>query len=341
MKVLLLTGGSSGEREVSLSSGAAVFDALHRLGHEVTAIDPSTGKLLLGPDGKFLSVTEVTPDEISAVESSKPHALANSLAAAHMDDVDVVFIALHGGTGENGTIQSLLHLVGKKYTGSDMTASAVAMNKAMTKRLMAAVDVPTPRWALCQLERRDSVDDVVDEIKHYFPCPVIVKPNDGGSTIGLSKVTRQEDIAEAVQMAAGYSSQVLVEEYIAGRELTVSVFDGKAYPVVEIKAESGLYDYEAKYTKGKSEYVAPANLESTLTEKMKQAAERVYEAVGASGLVRVDFILDKSNDFYCLEVNTLPGMTSLSLSPMSLGCAGISFDQLVNMIIESALKHET
>jgi D-alanine-D-alanine ligase len=340
MKVLLLAGGDSNERPVSLNSGAAICEALRRLDHEVIAIDPATGQSLLDSNGRFLTSSPQTPGSGQVPEKVKPRALASSLAAADFEDIDVVFIALHGGTGENGSIQNLLHLAGKKYTGSNMVASAAAMNKAMTKRLMRAVGVCTPKWKLYQPTGTDRKDAIAGQIERDFKLPIIVKPNDSGSTIGLTRVTDIDQIGDAVRMALEHSSQVLVEEYIPGRELTVSVFDGRAFPVVEIKPVCGLYDYEAKYTKGKSEYVVPAPLDDSLAQTLKEAAVKVYNAVGAAGLARVDFILAENNDYYCLELNTLPGMTGLSLSPMSLNSAGIDFDRLVSMIIDSAIRRQ-
>lgn len=336
MKVLVLAGGDSGEREVSFNSGQAIVRSLQRQGHEVLAIDPANGKSLLGSEGQFLIEGSGAPDRRPVAAS--PKALANSLAAADYKDVEVVLIALHGGAGENGTIQDLLHLAGKKYTGSNMAASAIAMDKAMAKRLMVSVDVPTPKWKLVEITDEASVPGLASEIANEFEPPVIVKPNDGGSTIGLTKVTTPEGLAPALRAASAHCYRVLVEDYIAGREITAAVLDGKAYPLVEIKPVSGLYDYEAKYTKGKSEYIAPAEIDDDVARKIQAAAVSVFNVIGASGLARIDFILAASGEFYCLELNSLPGMTDLSLAPMALKCEGIDFDDLVAMILDSALK---
>lgn len=338
MKVLVLAGGKSSEREVSLNSGSAITASLRRIGHTVTAIDPATGRNLIGVDGqynpKLTGSDEVTSD---AVVSSE---IALAMNSGQMKDIDVVFIALHGGAGENGTLQNLLSLSGQKYTGSNMTASAVAMDKAMTKRLMASVNVRTPHWKLYQLEASAIPAAVVQSIVDHFKYPFIVKPNDGGSTVGLTKVERADQIETALQTAAKESRHVLVEEYVHGRELTVAVLDNEAFPVVEIRPLSGLYDYEAKYTKGKSEYICPAPISDDISAGLKHAALQVYEVVGASGLARVDFLLSDDNRSYCLEINTLPGMTNLSLAPMAAKAAGIDFDQLLAKIIDSALKRK-
>ena len=338
MKVLLLAGGDSSEREISLSSSRAVFDSLKRQSHEVLLIDPATGQSLLDADGRFPEIGKGKESEEVPSSSVNPTVFKDLMKFHEADRIDVVFIGLHGGRGENGAIQNLLDLAGMKYTGSGMTASAVAMNKALTKRLMASAGIPTPGWSLYHFRDRSVIDWCVERISKKFHFPVIVKPNDSGSTVGLSKVERTADLEEALKKAAGESTEILVENYIAGRELTVSVLDGESLPVVEIKPKKGLYDYEAKYTSGMSEYVAPAEIDDSLAEALKRDAARLYEIVGAAGLVRVDFIVDKKGDRYCLEMNTLPGMTDLSLAPMAAKCVGIDFDQLIDRILNSAIN---
>ena len=339
MKVLLLAGGDSGERDVSLDSGAAVFEALKKLGHDVVALDPATRHSLLDKKGVTYIADKSFKQEVLTLDKETPKAVM-TFDSPDLSDVEVVFIGLHGGGGENGTIQNLLDLAGKKYTGSNMTASAVAMNKELVKRLMVSEGIKTPQWALYRLKDGPLDDKTAADTTERFSFPVIVKPNDGGSTIGLTKVNRREELPEAFARAAEQSKEVLVEEYIPGRELTVAVFDGRAFPVVEIKPKSGLYDYEAKYTKGKSEYIAPAPIDDNLAERMRTTAEKVYDIVGASGAARIDFLLDDTGEYYCLELNTLPGMTSLSLVPMAAKCVGIDFTRLIEMILESALKKQ-
>ncbi|MCP4684216.1 MAG: D-alanine--D-alanine ligase [bacterium] len=337
MIVLVLAGGTSGEREVSLTTGQAVVESLRRLGHEVLALDPATGCSLLGSEGKYQIPGEAS-DPAKTTVVAESGILSNSLTDAAYRDVEVVFIALHGGEGENGTIQNLLHLAGKKYTGSDMAASAVAMDKSMSKRLMTSVKVTTPHWKLVDVSAAFDTAAVAEDIATEFELPLIVKPNEGGSTLGLTKVTACEEIAPALEKAVELGDKVLVEQFVAGREMTVAVLNGRPYSVVEIIPTNSLYDYEAKYTKGKSEYVAPAKIDDKIAEDLKVAALRVYEVIGASGLARIDFILAPDSRFYCLELNSLPGMTDLSLAPMSLKCEGIDFDRLVTLILESAVK---
>lgn len=340
MKVLLLAGGNSSEREVSLNSGAAIYAALKKQGHKVIAFDPATNRSLLDKNG-----SDYIANRNNFKEALLPDKLGDypvmPLESVDLRDVEVVFIGLHGGTGENGSIQNLLDMAGKKYTGSNMTASAIAMNKAITKRLMESANILTPDWELYRLDKNPIGNALITDITNRFEFPLIVKPNDSGSTIGLTKVNREMELLEALQKAGRESGEILVEVFIPGREITVAIFDGRAFPPVEIRPKNELYDYEAKYTRGKSEYIAPASIDDDTSLKMRAAAEKVYDIIGAAGAARVDFILAETGDFYCLEINTLPGMTNLSLVPMAAKCEGIDFDRLVQMMLESALrKHE-
>ncbi len=338
MKVLLLAGGDSSEREVSLSSGAAIYSSLKKLGHEVFAIDTSTGKSLLSSEGKFL--TEGISSTVLAGPTPQvgAMALARSIVSPEFRSFDVVFLALHGGKGENGSIQNLLELARVPFTGSNMKASAIAMDKATSKRLFESAKIATPKWKVYDTQSDAICDAILKEVKKYFKFPVIVKPNDGGSTIGLTKVNKPQELRGAFELALKESKVILVEEFIKGSELTVPVLDGKALPVIEIIPKSGLYDFEAKYTKGKSEYIVPAKIPAKITKAVQRAAVSVYEIIGAAGLARVDFMVNKKGKFYCLEINTLPGMTELSLSPMAATAVGISFDQLIEKMVESAVR---
>ena len=335
MKVLLLAGGNSSEAAVSINSGRAIFESLQRLGHEVLAIDPAGGRTLVGSDGQYLPSAPNGPTAPLSADAGLP---AISFGPNGLKDVAVVVIGLHGGEGENGTIQSLLDLSGTKYTGSGMAASAIAMDKAITKRLLLTEGVVTPAWNLYQFKSDTDPRDLYYDILSRFRCPFIIKPNTGGSTVGLTKVKAPEEVIPAILAAAKEGPGILVEEFIAGREITAAVLDGHAFPLVEIRPKNELYDYEAKYTKGKSEYLAPAPLDPNLTGWIQIAAIKAYNVIGASGLARIDFILNERNEFYCLEINTLPGMTNLSLAPMAARCEDIDFDGLIARLIDSALK---
>jgi D-alanine-D-alanine ligase len=284
------------------------------------------------------------------------HETGSALEAVRGEAVraaDVVFIMLHGGTGEDGTVQGLLELAGKRYTGSGVLASALAMDKRAAKVVFEKVGVPTPAWRVVTLEHGLPPDvrggsptfpsdgDAADaerfagELGGY---PVVVKPNDQGSTVGLTIVNDIEHLAPAVRLAGDYSRHVLIESYIRGRELTVAVLGGEALPVVEISPKSGFYDYESKYGDGMSDYTCPAEIPATLAGELKAQALKAYSAMGCAGYARVDFRLTPDEEAYCLEVNTVPGMTEHSLVPMAAAAAGISFGELVERIAKTALK---
>ncbi|MDX9856786.1 MAG: D-alanine--D-alanine ligase [candidate division Zixibacteria bacterium] len=338
MNVLLLAGGNSSERQVSLDSGAAILRALRALGHTVEAVDPALGMALIEGDHGLIP----RDTAVRATKHDQLPVAAQEFRQLVLSDrrrsFDVVFLGLHGGAGENGTIQNLLDLAGLPYTGSGMAASAVAMDKALTKRLMISSGIPTPEFRHLKVNRHPVTPEVIDSLLESPGLPMIVKPNDSGSTVGLSKVMSSGELPEAIERCRVESASILVEAYVAGREMTVAVLDGEALPVVEIRPRSGLYDYEAKYTKGKTEYLAPAPIDQQTAAGMQAAAVRLYEVIGAAGLARVDFMLDSGDRFFCLELNTLPGMTELSLSPMAARAVGMSFEELVRRIVESAIR---
>jgi D-alanine-D-alanine ligase len=323
MKVAVLMGGRSSEREISLRTGRGVAQSLRQLGHEVTAVDAGTGRLL-----------EAGREEEAARVTALEHAPAASLvSAAAMRDAEIVFIALHGGEGENGTLQALLELAGKPYTGSGVLASALAMNKAMSKRLFEHAGIPTPEW---QLVRAGAVAESV-EVERLGGFPLVVKPNAEGSTVGLSIVDGASALPEALRLAAAHGPEVLIERFIPGREMTVAVLGDEALPIVEIRPKSGLYDYESKYTAGRSEYEVPARLPEPVATRMQALGLRAAQVLGCAGVSRVDFRLDPRDEPYCLEVNTIPGMTPTSLVPMAAKARGMSYDQLVDRLLQLAV----
>ena len=238
--------------------------------------------------------------------------------------VDLVFLGLHGNIGENGTIQGFLDTLGIIYTGSGPLGSALCMDKNISKIIAQKNNVLTPNWQLLNNKRID---------ENEFNYPIVVKPNGQGSTVGLSIVNSDEEFEPALDFAFKYDSSVLVEEYIEGRELTVMVLDGKAYPVCEIIPSHQFYDYECKYTAGMSEYICPAEIDSTLTAKIKKVSENLFDLLQCDNYSRADFRMDNQNNFWFLEMNTLPGMTETSLVPMSALAGGISFNDLINKIV--------
>ena len=338
LKIVVLAGGLSEEREVSLDSARAITESLIRQGHEISVIDSASGKSLLDSNGKYLLKKDHESLSKIALKQADTLALTHSLRSVDYKDTDLVFLALHGGQGEDGTIQAILHLAGIKYTGSGMLTSAVAMNKAFAKQLVRHENILTPDWLLFKDNDLARPQLAVDKITATFKMPVIVKPNNSGSTVGLSLVKKTGDLPEALESASSVTGEVLAEQYIAGREITAAVLNGQPLPLVEIIPTNELYDYQCKYTKGKSKYICPAEIPDNVTAGIQQDAEKIYKLLGCEGLARVDFIMNKENKAFFLEVNTLPGMTELSLAPMAAREAGIDFDDLVNRICRAALK---
>ncbi len=342
LNILVLAGGESTEREVSLNSARAVTNAFLKSGHHVRVIDTLNGDYLTDESGKFLPAESTAAGTSTAVDKIPQRMSLSStreLVRVRQNGVDVVFIALHGGAGENGGIQALLDIIGIPYTGSPMAASAMAMNKDIAKRVMLSLGIPTARWKRYDIAAGRSFDDVVADIRRSeIRLPFIVKPTDGGSTVGLSLVETDEVIDEAVRAAFQVSDSIMAEDYLAGREITISVLDGKALPPVEIKPSHKLYDYACKYTKGKSQYICPAEIDDAITKKLSDDAVRFYRTVGCRGYARIDFVVASLNKYICLELNTLPGMTELSLFPMAARAAGIEFGELLDRLCDLALE---
>jgi len=348
VKVAVLYGGTSAERDVSIVSGRAIGLALAKAGHEVLLVDPAAGDAPVGA---------VEADSAAAISTEAPAVMVEeggALAAVSGEAVamaDVVFVALHGGTGEDGTVQGLLELAGKRYTGSGVLASALAMDKRLSKMVFVDVDVPTPPWRILTDPRAErsvsgspslpgdlDLDEASRAVEELGGYPIVVKPNDQGSTVGLTIVEEDRRLAPAVKLAAEYSRHVLVEQYVAGREMTVAVFGDEALPVVEIVPKKGVYDYEAKYTKGMSRYVCPAEVTGAEASALAGHAVRAFRALGCRDYARVDFRLSESGLPVCLEVNTCPGMTETSLVPMAARAAGMGFGALVSGIVEMACR---
>jgi D-alanine-D-alanine ligase len=310
VRVLVLMGGMSTEREVSLSTGRAVVEGLREAGHEVSEFNLRPGK------------------------GSGVIDLVNSRL---LDEAEVVFIALHGGEGEDGRIQAVFDLVGKPYTGSGVRSSAICMDKAVSKIILEREGIATPAW---ECLREDGIDPerAAAAVERLGGEPVVVKPVDQGSTIGISIVGRPEELGPAIGLALQYSPSILLEKYIAGRELSVPVIEDEVYPVVEIKPKTGFYDYERKYTKGMTVHECPAALPDDLRRRIETEAGRAYEVLGCEGVGRVDLRLGDDGIPYFLEVNTIPGMTETSLVPMGARARGMSFSRLVDRIARYALR---
>jgi D-alanine-D-alanine ligase len=309
-----------------------VAGALSSRGHAVVPVDPAAGRRLELHHLEAHRIGEAPP----------PEAEERSLVLAGNPEIsgcDAVFVALHGGIGEDGTLQALLELTGVPYTGSGVLASALAMDKSRAKTLLRAVGVPSPREVL--LERR--VDGAAPastaagpDVQTLGGYPVVVKPNAQGSSVGVHVVAEPSEMDAALEDAFRYGA-VLVEEFIPGREITVAVLDGEALPVVEIIPEAGFYDYRHKYTKGQTRYVVPADLPGEVAAEVSRFGERAFAALGCAGVARVDFRLTPENRPYFLEANTVPGMTETSLVPMAARARGIGYEDLVERLIDSAI----
>ncbi len=327
MKIVVLMGGTSSERDVSLASGLRVAAALREAGHHVTVIDTVHGPMAEQAETDLLArgvMSTLPPDVHSLVELDRN--LPSVIAA--LPACDVIFLALHGGRGEDGTIQALLDLRGIPYTGSGHLASALAMDKDLAKHLMKRAKVPTAAWLMTPVPAADVARKI------GFPC--IVKPSKQGSTVGLSLVKSPDDLAAAVSLAAQHDDEVMIEQFIAGRELTVAVVEGDALPVGEIVPVHELYDYECKYTPGMAREIFPAELTSAQAGRVQGLAVKTFEALKLGGCARIDFRFGTDGEFYCLEANTLPGMTELSLVPQAAVAAGMSFSAFCDRIVTLA-----
>lgn len=341
MKITVLMGGTSAERDVSLASGVRVAEALRSRGHEVIAVDTAHG-ILSAPDEQALLagkiVKTIPPDVQSLVRLNAQ--LPGTLRS--LPETDVVFLALHGGQGEDGTLQALLDLTGVPYTGSGHLASALAMDKDLSKHLFRAAGVPTAEWRMAPVSgignRVAGIDAFSTEVERELGLPVVVKPSKQGSTVGLSVVRDIAQLGAAIEEARKHDDEVMVEQFIPGRELTVGILGDEALPVGEIIPVHEIYDYECKYTAGMAREIFPADLTAEETRTIQELARRAFRALKLRGYARIDFRMAPDGVFYCLEANTLPGMTALSLIPQAAVAAGISFPELCERIVQLALQ---
>ncbi len=304
-RVGVLMGGSSSEREVSLRSGKAVAEALEARGHEVV-------RIVLGD--------EIGLDLVAAVRRAR---------------IDVAFLALHGRYGEDGCVQGMLELAGIPYTGSSVLSSALAMDKLKAKELFRLHNVPTPPYYTAA--PKDLAD--LETLHGSFGFPVVVKPRAEGSSVGVSKATSLPELARALEHAFSYDETAIVERFVVASEINVGILDGRVLGAIEIVPKNGMYDYQAKYTPGMTEYFMPARLSPTRYRGVMHLAERAAEALGCTGAVRVDLLVTSGENEYVLEVNTLPGMTTTSLMPKIAASAGYDFADLCEAILTSARVH--
>ncbi len=298
-KIGVLMGGVTKEREISLRTGNAISASLKRMGHNVADID-------VGSD------------------------IVDRLKA---ESVDVAFIALHGKFGEDGCIQGLLEMMRIPYTGGGVMGSSVGMDKIVCDMVAMQLGIPTPRELAFNI-KEESVESFIGRLT--IPVPLIVKPSREGSTINMTIVKSSDELPRAINAAAGSDDKIIVQEYLAGKEITVGLLNGRALPPLEIAPKSGFYDYASKYTKGATEYIIPARISSKAAERIQEWSVAVFGALDCSGTARCDYIVGENDRAFFLEINTIPGMTELSLVPKAAAHIGISFDQLVEEILNTA-----
>jgi len=328
INIAVFIGGTSPEREVSKSSGQAIYKAINELGYNCTLIDPAYGTDQPDKEEKFFS----KDDHINI----KNENILKTVNSNLLDNIDLVFLALHGKWGEDGIIQSLLELRGIRYTGSGVFSSTISMDKAFSKIIFQENNVNSAESFT--ITDQFMPDEVINKISEDFGFPCVVKPNDQGSTVGLTIVKKEDEVQSAIKSALQFSDIALVEKYIAGREMTVAILEDEALPVLEIIPKSGFYDYKSKYTSGMSEYIVPADIPKDVSNNLQEQALIAFRSLRCKVYGRVDFRLSEDNRPYCLEVNTLPGMTATSLVPKMANAVGISFNELIDRIIRNSLN---
>jgi D-alanine-D-alanine ligase len=331
MKIAVLFGGTSEERDVSIASAAQIIPALRALGHDVFAVDTATGRLPPADEQKLLTAgVAPEPPSSAAIELVRGRAVAFAPGAFEIRSADVVFLALHGGAGEDGRLQAMLDLAGMSYTGSNHIASAAAMDKDFAKRLFRSANVPTADWMMAPANAYD--------VEKALGWPVVVKPSKQGSTVGLTVVRDPSDLAAAIKVAQTFDDEVMVEKFIAGREFTVGILDGHALPVGEIFPSGEVFDYQSKYQVGGAREVFPAELPSAESALLQDYALRAHRVLKLGAYSRIDFRRDAGGGFWCLEANSLPGMTATSLLPQAAKAAGMSFPELLERICKGAIR---
>ena len=346
MNIVVLAGGLSPERDVSLSTGTMVTNALRTKGHNAILVDLFFGMQQL-PDPieqafevsgllEPFSVPEQEPDleQVRAARSGGFSAQIGNGVLELCRAADLAFLALHGGIGENGSLQSFFDLSGVKHTGSPSVGCALAMDKAVSKSLLRSEGIPTADWAIA---RKGIPFDT-----EHFPIPCVVKPNSGGSSIGVVIVRERAALASAIETGFVFEDELIVEEFVQGMELSAGILgnadDCEALPLIEIVPKHGFYDYQHKYQKGWTDEIVPARISPELTQKVQELAKRAFRALKLGVYARIDFLLTSSGDAFCLEANTLPGMTPTSLLPQEAEHAGLDYPALCERIVQLSLK---
>ena len=347
MKIIVLAGGLSPERDVSLLSGAGICKTLREMGHQAFLLDVFFGlpcdsdkleDVFDRPDGGLeisKGISTSVPD-LDALRKSRPDPSPSEIGPNVIElcqMADITFMALHGSIGENGKLQATFDNLGIKYTGPGYLSSALAMDKGLTKKIFLMDQVPTPKGV--SMLKENCTRNIHDLGMEF---PVVVKTCCGGSSVGVYIVNNQKEYEDAIDGAYSYEDEVVVEEYIRGREFSVAVVDGKAYPIIEIAPKQGFYDYKNKYQAGSTVETCPAEISPELTEKMQHYAEAGAKALCIEGYARFDFMMKENGDMYCLEANTLPGMTPTSLIPQEAKVLGIDYPDLCEELIRISFK---
>ena len=335
MKIAVLMGGTSDERDVSLSSGVQVAAALRDAGHDVVAVDTTRGALTVSEERLLresgVNALPPTKQALDLLQSGDTTALTE---APEVKDADVFFLALHGGQGEDGTLQSLLEIAGLTYTGSDPTGCVLAMDKDLTKRLLRDAGIPTPDWMM-------GPGPTAEEAAARLGLPLIVKAARGGSSLRLRLAHDMQELTRAVEEANDYDDAVVIEKFVRGREFTVGILGDEALPVGEIIPENEIFDYECKYQPGMAAEIFPADIPEELGRRMQELAVRVHRTLRLADFSRVDFLVAHDGGIWCLEANNLPGMTANSLLPKAARAAGMTFPELCDRIAQLALERRS
>lgn len=347
MKIVVLAGGLSTERDVSLSSGAGICRTLRENGHDAFLLDVYLGFpydpnhledvfTLPGAGLEIADSIKTTEPDLAAIKASREDQ-SDCFLGPNVVEIcrlaDIVFMGLHGDVGENGKLQATFDILGIRYTGPNYLGSALAMDKGVAKQIFKDAGVPTPKGIALEKSAKDTPLDRLG-----LSLPVVVKPCSGGSSIGVYIVETEDAYREALEKSFCYEDEVVIEQYVKGREFAVGILDGKALPVIEIIPKTGFFDYANKYQSGCTEEICPAPIPEETAKRMQDATELAFKSLKLDVYSRADFLLDEKGDIYCLEVNTLPGMTAASLLPKEAKAAGISYSELCEWIISKSLE---
>ena len=347
MKIVVLAGGLSTERDVSLASGAGICKTLRERGHDAFLLDVYLGFPYSGDNleevftlpNAGLEIAEgikTTEPDLAAIKASRKDQ-SDCFVGPNVIEIcrlaDIVFMGLHGDVGENGKLQATFDILGIRYTGPNYLGSALAMDKGIAKKIFKMSGVPTPIGTTLKKSMKNT-----PLCELGLSLPVVLKPSSGGSSIGVFIATTEQEYIAAVEKSFCYEDEIVIEQYIKGREFAVGIIDGKALPVIEIIPKTGFFDYANKYQAGATQEICPAHIDDAVAQKMQRATELAFKALKLDIYSRADFLLDEKGDIYCLEINTLPGMTATSLLPQEAKAAGIEYGELCELIIQKSLE---